>query len=270
MVLITLATISGTFSFISGTLTFGQWACKLKTVPKDIRQAVEDLTNIQKDLNEARELRSLKFDMNSKERITDRKYVRLNNAIKQLEITVQDCWRTIHAQAVDSETRNGRVGFLHCFDWVLNGKDTYMQRQVVLSRDHNRLMGANRAVEGLPDISSSSPEFLAPPPYSPAVPRSDDYLEVLSPSQRRILRGKSTELIGENESREVGETSLLQNSAVETESYSSSNMTISRKMRKLWDDGDSTLQNGVLVETTEHNVEDEYVPSIHHRKRHRK
>ncbi len=97
---VTLAAISGMVSVLNGTFTLGQWFYRLHSVPEDVRKAVKDLAKIQKDLNEARELRSLKFDMSSPERKTNWKYRQLDTAIKELEATVKECSKTLHAPAV--------------------------------------------------------------------------------------------------------------------------------------------------------------------------
>lgn len=199
--IITLAAISGALSFANGGFTFGQWVFKLNNVAEDVRTAIEDLASIQKDLNDARELRSLKYDMDSLEKKNDRNYRRLDSAIRKLEVTVKECSKTLQAQAVDRGMMNGGVGILNRFDWILNGKDTFVARQPALTRDHTRLIGVMTALEALPD-ASPSPELLAPPPYSTAVAKSGDYWDSLSPSQRRAMRGKSTELIDEEDNGE--------------------------------------------------------------------
>ncbi|KUJ22735.1 uncharacterized protein LY89DRAFT_714473 [Mollisia scopiformis] len=260
--------ISGTVSILNGTFTFGQWMYKISGVSAEVRKAVTDLANIQNDLNEARELRSLKFDMKSSERKYNRLYRQLQYAIKQLDNTVKECAKSLHNPDVDFETR-GKVTTAHRIEWVLNGKDTYASRQNALIIDHNRLMKAISAVNALPDMSPSSPDLLAPPPYS-AVSKSGDYWGSLSPSQRRAMRGKSTELIEDEDRGEQKNNAESQSSVPEQDSYSSSNSTISRKMRKLWGEGDSAFQLNTPLETIENSVEEEYVTSRHHRKRHRR
>lgn len=193
----TITALSTTISVINGTFTLGQWFYRIRGVPDDVKVAVAQLASIQADLNYARQLRSRKFDMSSHERKTNPTYCRVERAIKELETTLKECSRTLQAANTDRETRGG-VTIASRFDWVLNGKDTFDGRKSFLVIDHSRLMNVLNGLEVLPD-ASPSPELLAPPPYSTAASDSGDYWESLSPSQRRTMRGKSTEILEEDD-----------------------------------------------------------------------
>lgn len=82
----------------------------------------------------------------------------------------------------------------HRFKWVLQGEDRFISRQGVLQMAHNSLLAAIQKI----DTSALVPTAIAPPPYSSTTPASSGTSRsgtLRSPSQQRILKGKSSMIL---------------------------------------------------------------------------
>jgi hypothetical protein len=181
--------IAGTVAVFNGTFTLTTVFLKLQGVGEDLKICLQLLASIEKELSYARRLRNDKFgypvDGEESNRLDHVESVIEDTgcAAKGLGALIQGCRA--------DRARNGRISTIHRFQWILGRKDTFLARQFQLALCHQRLLHIITAMEQMPTVE----RFSAPPPSYGEVSSLSRDAVLRSPSQRRLMDGKSLDII---------------------------------------------------------------------------
>ena len=152
---------------------------RLHGVEDDLKIFLLLLGYMTQDLQEARKLRSRKFQRSSS---TDLK-ARVERAISDLEIAYKEISGSIEASRVEKAIKD-KISIANRFMWVFRGKENFLAHQWAITVAHNRVRQEITGMQALPDVPL---ETMAPPAYEDVVLRS--------PSQLRALKGKTAAIV---------------------------------------------------------------------------
>ncbi|KAL5325880.1 hypothetical protein ACEPPN_007014 [Leptodophora sp. 'Broadleaf-Isolate-01'] len=126
--MIPLAVLTGAFSIINGSISFGQFALKLKDVDSDTKTCILLLKRVNKDIAAAEELRRLGYYEKS---WGARQLKRTADVIKDTRSAALELAKLIRVSKVKPLTLMNR------FRWVLTDKESFMNREKRLNYCHH-------------------------------------------------------------------------------------------------------------------------------------
>jgi hypothetical protein len=180
-------------TIINATFSLVQTFFRLGEVDEDLKICLKLLEIVDRDLNYARrQLQSHKSSQSLQIPSTDLRY--FESAIDDTDAATLSLGKLVQAYRVQRDV-DKRISPGYRFKWVVQGKDRFASRQVVLNMAHNSLLAATQKLDA---VALTASQFAAPPPYNPATPASNSKI-LRSPSQQRTLKGKSSVILRSSE-----------------------------------------------------------------------
>ncbi|KAG4444256.1 hypothetical protein IFR05_000231 [Cadophora sp. M221] len=148
-----LAVLTGAFSIINGTISFGQFALKLKDVDSDTQTCILLLKRVNKDIAAAEELHRLGYYGKS---WGSRQLKRTVDVIKDTRSAALELAKLIRVSKLKPLTLMNR------FRWVLTDKESFTNREKRLNYCHHSLLQIIGTMEQmLPRVPSHQAETLS-------------------------------------------------------------------------------------------------------------
>ena len=177
------------------TLITNIW--KLGNVKQDLDICLQLLSMIKQDIHFARELRNRKYARGGN---PTPEQAHIESCIEDLDKAALELGRSLEGIRVAKEADNS-ISIKKRVEWVYMDKDNFGSRQHLLAIAHGRVQTAIITMKALPDRGLS---FVNPPSYASsehaatkegATPSIYGKAALKSPSEMRILEGKSTVLL---------------------------------------------------------------------------